>query len=50
MNLLLSWAGHNLRLVLKRLRESCERNFVAQYFGGSFAGNGHRREITASEP
>ena len=34
MNLLLSCAGHNLRLVLNRLRESSERNFVAQYFSG----------------
>ena len=32
MNVLLSCAEHNLRLILKRLRDSCARIFFAQFF------------------
>ena len=32
MNVLLSCAGHNLRLILKRLRESCARIFCRSVF------------------
>ena len=40
MNVLLSFAGHNLRLILIRLRDRCARFFVAQFFAGLFTKNG----------
>ena len=40
MNVLLSCAGHNLRLILKRLRDRCARIFLAQFFPGLFTKKG----------
>ena len=36
MDVLLSCAGRNLRLILKRLKDSCAQIFIARYFGGYF--------------
>ena len=39
VNVLLSCDGHNLRLILKRLRGQCARIFVAQFLTGLFGSN-----------
>ena len=43
INVLLSCARHNLRLIMKRLRDSCAQIFCRSVFGGHFVRNGYRR-------
>ena len=44
INVLLNCAGHNLRLILKRLKELCANFFFVQYFTRLFTSNWLCRE------